>query len=88
MPCISFAANKHNDMTDTIDTLDYKFGTEFTATVDGVESIVYLSIRCEGKDAGRRDHCYRYGRGTPTPHDIIPKEADVRILGLHKATRP
>ena len=70
-----------------IDPLDHKFGTEFLATVDGVDAIVYLSIRCEGKDAGRRDHCYRYGRGMATPHDIIPKDAEVCILGLAERTK-
>ena len=74
-----------------INPLEYKFGTEFTATVDGQPTIVYLSIRCDGKDASRRDHCYRYGRGTATPHDIIPKDAEVVILALverNKAPRP
>jgi hypothetical protein len=65
-----------------------KPGHLHTATVDGKEAIVYLSLRCEGKDAGRRDHCYRYG---PPSHDIIPKDAEVIILALverNKAPRP
>ena len=58
------------------------------ATVDGVDAIVYLSLRCDGKDAGRRDHCYRYG---PPSNEIIPKDADVVILApveRNKAPRP
>ena len=61
-----------------------KPGQLHTATVDGTAAVVYLSLQCEGKDAGRRDHCYRYG---PPSHDIIPKDAEVVILAPVERTK-
>ena len=59
--------------------MTYKPGELLDAIVDGSEAIVYLSLRVDGTNAARKDHCYRYA---PPSNEVV--EGTVEILGIHE----
>ena len=58
----------------------YRPGQKLRANVDGVETIVVLSLETEEK-GDNRDHCFR--RNEPW-YPIIPKGVKVEVLGPYK----
>ena len=59
--------------------MTYKPGELLDAIVDGSKVIVYLSLRVDGTNAARKDHCYRYA---PPSNEVV--EGTVEILGIHE----
>lgn len=44
------------------------------ATVDGTRALVYLSLRVEGTNAERRNHCFRYA---PPSHEVVTGKIEI-----------
>ena len=49
----------------------YTPGKILSATVDGQPASVYLSLRVEGTNAERRNHCFRYA---PPSNEVVTGE--------------
>lgn len=59
--------------------MTYLPGQLLDALVDGSDAIVYLSLRVEGTNLSRKDHCYRYA---PPSNEVVT--GTVEILGTHE----
>lgn len=59
--------------------MTYQPGILLDALVDGSDAIVYLSLRVDGTNAARKDHCYRYA-----PPSNMAVTGTVEILGKHE----
>lgn len=63
----------------------YKEGRIMEATVDGVPALVYLSLRVEGTNAERRNHCFRYA---PPSHEVVTGQITITNEDHHRTKRP
>lgn len=52
-----------------MDPMTYAPGKLLHAIVDGTDAVVYLTLRCEGKGADRKDHWWRY---CPPSNELVP----------------
>lgn len=52
----------------------YTPGKILSATVDGQPVSVYLSLRVEGTNAERRNHCFRYA---PPSNEVVTGEITI-----------
>jgi hypothetical protein len=59
--------------------MTYIPGQLLDALVDGSDAVVYLSLRVEGTNAVRKDHCYRYA---PPSHEVVT--GTIEILRYHE----
>lgn len=57
----------------------YNPGQLLDALVDGSDAVVYLSLRVDGTNAARKDHCYRYA---PPSNEVVL--GNVEILQCHE----
>ena len=63
----------------------YKEGRIMEATVDGEPALVYLSLRVEGTNAERRNHCFRYA---PPSHEVVTGNITITNEDYHRTQRP
>jgi hypothetical protein len=59
--------------------MSYLPGQLLDALVDGSDAVVYLSLRVDGTNAARKDHCYRYA---PPSNEVVT--GNVEILQYHE----
>jgi hypothetical protein len=60
-------------------------GRIMDATVDGEPALVYLSLRVEGTNAERRNHCFRYA---PPSNEVVTGQTEITHEDHYRTQRP